>query len=119
MAQICIKDLRLRTIIGINDWEKLNKQDIVINVWINFDASTAALSDDIEDTVDYKTITKNIIRFVEDAEIGLIEKLASAILDIIFGDHKVEAAKVRVDKPNALRFADSVSVELDRKRNDT
>ena len=117
MATIRITDLRLRAIIGVNDWERKHKQDVVINVMMEFDAQKACASDSIQDTVDYKTITKRVIKAVEASDHLLLEKLAAAILDIVMEDHKVTGATVRVDKPFALRFADSVSIELSKKRN--
>ena len=116
MATIRISDLRLRTIIGANDWERDNLQDIIINVSIDYDARKASLSDKLNDTVDYKTITKNIIKEVESSRYFLLEKLCHKILQIVFKNQKVKKVTVRVDKPLALRFADSVSVELTEKR---
>jgi D-erythro-7,8-dihydroneopterin triphosphate epimerase len=117
MATIRITNLKLRTIIGINEWERDTKQDVVINVSLEFDATSAAKSDDIKDTVDYKAITKKIIKLVEESEFFLLETLADRIMAIALGDPKVQEAAVRVDKPQALRFSDSVSVELHRQRN--
>ena|SRR3989338_7432688 len=108
-----IKNLRLRTIIGIFDWERTEKQDVIINAEIEFDGAKAANSDDIKDTVDYKTMNKKIIEAVESSKFFLLEKLADTILKIIMEDRKVIKAKVEVDKPGALRFADSVSIECE------
>jgi FolB domain-containing protein len=116
MSIIRITDLCLRTIIGLYDWERTTKQDVVINAEIYFDASKAAKSDRVEDTIDYKTINKAIIKHVEESKYFLIEKMANAILAIIMEDPKTQGAKVRVDKPGALRFAKSVSIELEAKR---
>ena len=107
---INIENLRLRTIIGIYDWEKENKQDVIINVSLEFDGSDAGSSDDIEDTVDYKSITKKIINHVEDGKFNLIEKLVTDIGNIVMEDKRVLASTVTVDKPGALRFTDSVSI---------
>jgi len=116
MATIRITNLSLRAIIGIHDWERKHKQDIIINVTIDFDETHAAQSDNIDDTVDYKTITKNIIKFAENSECYLLEKLTDQILNIVMENQKIDAATVQIDKPHALRFAESVSMELHRKR---
>ena len=116
MATIRIIDLSLRTIIGTNDWERTSKQDVVINVVIEYDAKKAVESDNIKDAVDYKIITKKIIKEVESSQYGLLEKLTGSILKIVMEHPKVRAATVRIDKPFALRFARSVSVELSAKR---
>ena len=113
---IRIKDLRLRTIIGINDWEREQEQDIVINAGIVFDGRAAADSDEIADTIDYKSLTKAMIAHVEGSSWNLLEKLATRLLEIALAHPKVESAWVEVDKPGALRFADSVSVRVDGER---
>ena len=113
---IRIKNLRLRTLIGIFDWERKHPQDVVINARIEFDGSQAARSDSIGDTVDYKEITKGIIGLVESSQFFLLEKLASEILKFILSHPQVLEAQVEVDKPLALRYSDSVSVEVSAKR---
>jgi FolB domain-containing protein len=116
MATIRITDLKLKTIIGTNDWEREEKQEIIINISFDFDARRASRSDDIRDTVDYKALKKKIMAFVESSRDYLLEKLVEDVLDLVMADKKVRAAAVRIDKPNALRFAKSVSVESIRKR---
>ena len=114
--KILIKDLLLRCIIGINDIERKEKQDVVINLVIWSDLSKAAKSDDIRKTIDYKTITKDIISFVEKSEFFLVETLAEKIAQVCLRHDKVDKVKVTVEKPGALRFARSVGVEIVRKR---
>ncbi len=113
---IKIENLRLRTVIGIYDWEKEVKQDLVINVSIFFDGEKSSVTDDIKDTVDYKSINKKIIGFVEGNDFNLLERVAGGICDIVFENAKVEEVLVKVEKPAALRFADSVSVIETRQR---
>ena len=108
--KIHIKNLRIKTIIGINDWERAEKQDVIVNVEVELDASRATETDRIEDTINYKTLTKRIISEVELSEFYLLEKLAQHILNIVLENKKVTRGTVEVDKPQALRFADSVSV---------
>lgn len=107
---IKVENLRLRTIVGIFEWEKKNKQDLIINLEMEFDGSVAVKTDDIEDTVDYKTINKKIIQFVQENEFNLIEKIAGGIGQIVMGDSKIKKSVIKVEKPGALRFSDSVSV---------
>ncbi len=107
---IRIKKLRLRTIVGTNDWERERLQDVVITVEMEFDGSRAAETDSIDDTVNYRTIKKRIIEAVENSRFHLLEKLADHVLQIIMEDDRVQRAEVEVDKPHALRFAESVSV---------
>ncbi|RDV24275.1 dihydroneopterin triphosphate 2'-epimerase [Alteromonas aestuariivivens] len=111
-ATIKIKNLRLRTYIGINDDEIRNKQDVVVNVKIHYDAQRATDSDNMDDALNYKTVTKAIIRLVEDNRFSLLEKLTSDILEVASQHPWVTSAEVEVDKPHALRFSDSVSLTL-------
>ena len=113
MAIIRITDLSLETIIGIFDWERKEKHKVVINVEIDFNAAKAIKSDCIQDTVDYKTITKKIIRHIQASNYFLLEKMTESVLKIVMEDPRVKKAKVRIDKPGALRFARSVSFELE------
>jgi D-erythro-7,8-dihydroneopterin triphosphate epimerase len=97
-------------VIGANEWERKTLQDIIINVEITFDGCQAAQSDDLDDTVNYKTICKKIIKEVENSQFYLLEKLTDHILNIVLEDSRVQHVVVEVDKPHALRFADSVSI---------
>jgi len=116
--QIQITDLLLRAIIGINDEERRNKQDVLINITLRADTRAAGTSDDIEDAVNYRTLTKRVIKLVEESEFYLVERLVAEIAGICLDDPRVERATVRVEKPGALRFARSVGVEITRSRED-
>jgi D-erythro-7,8-dihydroneopterin triphosphate epimerase len=112
MARIRVKDLRLRTFIGINEDEIRNKQDVLINLTILYPASTAVEVNDIQHALNYRTITKAIIRHVEENRFALLERLTQEILDRVMAHPQVRYAEVEVDKPHALRFAESVSITL-------
>ncbi len=116
MAIIRITDLKLKAIIGINAWERTTKQDVLINLTLDFDASRAAKSDNIKDTVDYKALKKSIIALIESSKFFLLEKLVEEVLTLIMQDPKIRKATVRIDKPKALRFAKSVSIESTRSK---
>jgi FolB domain-containing protein len=116
--KIIVKDLLLRGIIGLNDWEREKKQDILINLTLFTDMRAAGRSDDAADILNYRTITKAIIEYVESSEHYLVEALATAIARICVVDHDAARAIVRVEKPGALRFAESVGVEIERERAD-
>ena len=118
MDKIIIKDLLLRGIIGINDSERVNKQDILINIVMFADTRAAAASDDIADSLNYRTITKRVIAHVEDSADFLVEKLVADIAQIIITEFDVERVQVRLEKPGALRFARSVGIEIDRTKAD-
>ncbi|WP_163322529.1 dihydroneopterin aldolase [Draconibacterium mangrovi] len=117
MAKIRVKDLLIRTYIGFNPDELVNKQDVVINLEIETDIPESALeSDEPEDIFNYKVITKKIITLVQEGRFKLLEVLTKRILDTIMEDEKVKWARVEVDKPHALRFAESVSMEMEARR---
>jgi D-erythro-7,8-dihydroneopterin triphosphate epimerase len=110
MARIRVKDLRLRTFIGIN--EILNKQDVLINLTILYAAQEAVRDNDIDHALNYRTITKAIIAHVEGNRFALLERLTQELLDLVMTNASVLYAEVEVDKPHALRFAESVSITL-------
>lgn len=117
MARIRVKNLLIRTYIGFNPEELVNKQDVIINLEIVVDISGSAIeADEPLDIFDYKTITKKIIAHVQEGRFKLLEVLTKSILELIMTDEKVKYARVEVDKPHALRFAESVSLEMEAKR---
>lgn len=115
-ACIRIKDLRLRTFVGIKEEEIRNKQDVLLNITIRFDASDAIHSTEIEDTLNYRSICKEIIEFVEDNRFLLLERMTHEVLALIMAHAEVRFAEVEIDKPHALRFAESVSIALSAER---
>jgi FolB domain-containing protein len=116
--RIFIKDLLLRGIIGINDWEREQQQDILINVAMIADTRAAAESDDIADAVNYRTVSKQIIEHVGSSARYTVEALAADIARLCLEHKGVQAVRVRLEKPGAVRFAASVGVEIERKRAD-
>lgn len=116
--QVHIKDLLLRGIIGINDWEREKRQDILINITLCGDLHAAGKSDRIEDCINYRTIAKKVIRYVEESERFTVEALATDIAKLCLEQEGVVRARVRLEKPGALRFARSVGVEIERTAED-
>jgi len=112
-AIINIRNLRLRTFIGFNPEEREKQQDVVINIEIRYAVNGAALDDQVDQALNYKTITKAVIRHVEEGQFLLLERLVSDVLDICSGHPSIRFASVTIDKPHALRFADSVSLTLE------
>ena len=112
-ATIRIKNLRLRTFIGFNEEEKKKKQDIVINIDIRYSIQNGVYDDKVQSALNYKTITKAVINLVEENRFLLLEKLTADILQLCSQNPAVQHAVVQVDKPHALRFADSVSLSIE------
>lgn len=116
--QIHIRDLLVRGILGINDDERNNRQDILLNLVLTVDTRPAARTDDIADAVNYRTLTKEIIDHVENSSCLLVERLANEVAQLCLRDDRIEAVEVSVEKPGALRFARSVGVTVFRTRDD-
>ena len=116
--RILIRDLRARTVIGVEDDERSDAQEVLVNVVLEVDTRQAAASDDIADTVNYATVAKEIMALAAAARFHLVEALAGEIARICLAHRGVLAAVVRVDKPGAVRQARSVGVEIRRARED-
>ncbi|MDZ7922981.1 MAG: dihydroneopterin triphosphate 2'-epimerase [Marinagarivorans sp.] len=111
-AIIRIKNLRLRTYIGIKSEEINNRQDVIINAVIHCQVQAAVESNLIDNALNYRTICKAIIALIEDQRFALLERMTFEILDIVMSHPDVLKAEVEVDKVGALRYADSVSIAL-------
>lgn len=116
--RIEIHDLLLRCIVGINESERSNKQDVLLNIVMWADLRRAAATDDIDAAVNYRTVTKQIVNMVEESSYFLVETLAERVAQICLGDQRVSQVQVTLEKPGALRFARSVGVTILRDRSD-
>ena len=108
LATINIRNLRLRTYIGFNPEERIKKQDVVLNIQIRYRPNPSVLDDEVEGALNYK-----IIRQVEEGRFLLLEKLVADVLATCSNHADVSQASVTIDKPHALRFAESVSLTLE------
>jgi D-erythro-7,8-dihydroneopterin triphosphate epimerase len=113
---IVLRDILLRCIIGIHPEERERKQDLLINLTLYTDLRAAGKSDDILDTVDYQILEAELVTLVESSSFLLIERLAEAVGEVCLSRPGVEAVLVRIEKPEALRYAKSVGVEILRFR---
>jgi len=116
--KVVVRDLMVRGVIGINDWEREVEQDILVNLTMYTDLRKAGASDDIEDTVNYRTAAKSVIDHIKSHQPFTVEALAADIAQICLEQPNVKRVKVRVEKPGALRFAQSVGVEIEREASD-
>ncbi len=114
MDKIYIRDLALRCIIGLYPEERTKLQDVIINITMETDLRKAGQSDDLNDTVDYKSVKLAVLDLVEKSKFQLIESLAERIAEICLLADGVQLATVTIDKPGALRFCKSVAVEITR-----
>lgn len=119
LDRIHIVNLEVPGILGIKPDERVNEQTLRVNVTMWADTRPAAASDDIDDAVNYRTITKAIIAHIRDGKPMLVERLVQETADICFAtDHRIEHVRVRLEKPGALRHAESVGITIDRSRVD-
>jgi FolB domain-containing protein len=114
MDRIIIEDLLVRGVIGISDREREQPQDIMINIEIYTDISKAAKTDQIEDCVNYRTIAKKVIAYVEKVGRFTVEALSEDIATMCLAEQGALGVRVRVEKPGAVRFSRSVGVEIER-----
>ena len=116
MDKVIIKDLVARGIIGIYDWERAKPQEILINITLYGDLTKAGETDNIEDSINYKTIAKQAQALAENCNRQTVEALAADIATSCLEVSGVFKVKVRVEKPGAVRFANSVGVEIERSK---
>ena len=116
--KIHINDLLTRGIVGVNDWERKDKQDILINITLCADLRPAGRSDNIEDSVNYRTVAKQVIAYVESSSRFTLEALSEDVARLCLSMPGVTRARVRIEKPGAVRFARSVGVEIERETAD-
>ena len=114
MDIIYLKDLRIDTIIGIYDWERRMKRTIILDLEMATDISMAADSDNIDDTLNYKSVAKRVIRFVEESQFELVETLAERITEIILNEFNVPWCKLTLNKKGAVRGVRDVGVIIER-----
>lgn len=117
--KVLIRDLSVLGILGINPDERTTQQEILVNVTLLVHTRQAAASDDIDDAVNYRTLTKAMIKHIEEGKPFLVERLVQELADICLEmDSRVHAVTISVEKPGALRHARSVGIEITRKRVD-
>jgi len=116
--KIILDRLKIECIIGIFDWERVTKQTVEISFELDCNHSRAAKSDDIRHTVDYKSISKEIIALVEPSSFFLIETMAEKIANLCLGHDGVNRARITVSKPGAIRGSDNISVQVTRPSQD-
>ncbi len=115
---IFIHALKTETIVGIFDWERQVKQTVVIDLELSADIRKAALSDSIDDTLNYKGVAKRILAFIEASQFHLVEALAEHVAMLVLEEFDVQWVKVSLSKPGAIRSSKDVGVKLERTRQD-
>lgn len=114
MDKIFLNELKVDTVIGIWDWERKIRQTVVIDLEMSADIAKAAATDNVEDTLNYKSVAKRIQSFVADSSFQLVETLAERIAGIVRDEFEVKWVKVRVNKPGAIRGSRDVGILIER-----
>jgi len=114
MDMVLIEGLEVRTVIGIYDWERDIRQTVRLDLEMAWDISKAGKTDAIEDTLDYKSVSKRLIQFVESSEFGLIESLAEHCAQIVMSEFGVSWVRLKMSKPGAVRGSENVAVLIER-----
>lgn len=114
MDIIYIQDLKVETIIGINNWEREVRQTVSFDLEMACDIRKAAQSDHIDDALNYKTIAKRLIQFIDESNFFLIETLAERCAEIVLNEFDVRWLKLRISKPGAIRGSRDVGVIIER-----
>ena len=118
MDKIFIHALKTEAIIGIFDWERQVKQTVIVDIEISADVRKAALSDSIDDTLNYKRVAKRVLAFVEESKFHLVETLAEHVAMLILEDFGIAWVRISLSKPGAIRNSRDVGVMLERNRDD-
>ena len=113
MDIVFVKDLRVEAVIGIFGWERQVRQQISVDLEMGTDIAKAAASDDIADTLDYKTISKRVVSMIEDSEPQLIESLIERIASTLMGEFAIPWLRVTLSKPGAVRGSKAVGVTIE------
>jgi D-erythro-7,8-dihydroneopterin triphosphate epimerase len=113
--KIFVNDLIISCIIGVFDFERKSKQNVIISIELHLDLSTPGKTDNIKDTVSYQEIVDEITKKVEESKYHLLEALAEMVAAICLKDNRVKHAHVKIEKPKAILNAKSSAVEIIRK----
>ena len=116
--KIFLRGLEVECIIGFIDWERRVKQRIQIDLELPVDCTRAARSDDVVDTLDYKSVAKRVIAFVEASEFMLVETMAHRMAMVILEEFGIEWVRIWINKPGAIRGSRDVGVAIERNRAD-
>jgi len=114
MDIVYIRELEVRTIIGIYDWEREQRQVVSLDLEMGFDNRPAASTDNIDQALDYKAVAKRLIDFIEGSEFFLVETLAERVAEIVLNEFQVPWLRLRLGKPGAVTGSKDVGVVIER-----
>ena len=118
MDTIFLSGLTTECIIGIWDWERRVRQKVIVDIEMAADIRRAAATDSIDDTLDYKRVSKRLLQFIGDSQFQLVETLTERIAEIVVREFDVTWVRVRLNKQGAIRGARDVGIQIERRRED-
>jgi|SRR5215469_4789859 len=118
MDIVFIRELKVDTVVGIYDWERRIRQQVVLDLEMAWDVARAAKTDRIQDTLDYKAVAKHVSHYVSGAEFDLVETLAEKVAELVMKEFQVRWVKVSLNKPGAVSGSKSVGVVIERGKKD-
>jgi dihydroneopterin aldolase len=116
--RIFVRGLTAECIIGFIDWERHVRQTVVVDLELPVDCARAALSDEVADTLDYKSVAKRVVAFIEASQFKLVETLAQRLAQLLLEEYGLEWVRLSLNKPGALRSSRDVGVTIERTRAD-
>ena len=114
MDRIFLSEMKIETTVGIWEWEKRIKQQVIIDIEMSADIKKAAATDQIEDTLNYKAVAKSVRKLVEESSFQLVETMAEKISELVIGEHNVSWVRVKVNKHGAIRGSKGVGIIIER-----
>ena len=114
MDIVYIRELEVETVIGIYDWEREVRQTVCLDLEMGTDIRDAAATEDIDNTLNYKSVSKRLIAFIEQSEFLLVETMAEEVAQIVMQEFGVRWLRLRLGKPGAIRGARDVGVLIER-----
>lgn len=114
MDIIFLRELKLTTLIGVYEWEKLAPQTLQLDLDIAMPDNRACISDSIDDALDYAQVAQHIQTMLGEGHFSLLESLAERIAQIILKDFNAPWVRVSVAKLQAIRNCKLVGVSIER-----
>ena len=111
---IKIKNLKLKTILGVHAWEENINREIIINAEVETNNLSSLSSDDIKDTIDYDILSLKIKNLISSKRFKLVEKMAAEIMREIRKETRISRCKLEIDKVGVIAVLDSFSVTLEQ-----
>jgi 7,8-dihydroneopterin aldolase/epimerase/oxygenase len=113
---IFLRGLEVECVIGFIEWERRVKQTVVLDLELPVDCARAAVRDEVDDTVDYKTIAKRVVTFVSASEFKLVETMAERLAQVLLAEFPLPWIRLSINKPGAIRGSRDVGVRIERRR---